>query len=123
MAELLARQKLGTAMTAPSTAADAQDDAELLQRVEQALNERLEWDGGQSDVSLQFGDASRLFALASLSPVTSPDTILVEALRELLSAHDNLYVAHWGPNSDPTIDIAAKPARQALASTANPIAE
>ena len=36
------------------------------------------------------------------------------ALAELLSGHDNLYVAHFGPNSNPHDDIAAKPARRAL---------
>ena len=39
---------------------------------------------------------------------------LYEALRELLSGHDNLYVAHFGPNSNPLDDIAAKAARSAL---------
>ena len=36
------------------------------------------------------------------------------ALAELLSGHDNLYVAHFGPGSNPHDDIAAKPARRAL---------
>ena len=34
-----------------------------------------------------------------------------EALGELLSGHANLYVAHFGPHSDPTNDIAARAAR------------
>jgi hypothetical protein len=36
------------------------------------------------------------------------------ALAELLSGHDNLYVAHFGPTSNPHDDIAAKPARRIL---------
>lgn len=36
------------------------------------------------------------------------------ALGELLSGHDNLYIAHFGPGSNPHDDIAAKPARAAL---------
>jgi hypothetical protein len=36
------------------------------------------------------------------------------ALGELLSGHDNLYIAHFGPDSNPHDDIAAKPARRAL---------
>ena len=36
------------------------------------------------------------------------------AMRELLSGHDNLYVAHFGPNSDPMNDIAARAAREWL---------
>jgi predicted RNase H-like nuclease (RuvC/YqgF family) len=38
---------------------------------------------------------------------------LAEAGRELLSGHDNLYVAHW-PRLSPLNDIAAKPMREAL---------
>ena len=41
-------------------------------------------------------------------------TRLREALAELLSGHDNLYVAYWGPHADPRNDIATKAARQAL---------
>lgn len=37
-----------------------------------------------------------------------------EALTELLSGHDNLYVAHFGPGSNPLDDIAAKAARETL---------
>jgi len=40
---------------------------------------------------------------------------MFEALKELLSGHDNLYVAHFGPNADPTRDIATHAARAALA--------
>jgi hypothetical protein len=36
------------------------------------------------------------------------------AMRELLSGHDNLYVAHFGPDSDPMNDIAARAAREWL---------
>jgi len=43
----------------------------------------------------------------------APD--LLEAVQELLSGHDNLYVAHFGPASNPLNDIAAKAARAAIA--------
>lgn len=33
------------------------------------------------------------------------------ATAELLSAHDNLYIAHFGPHSDPRNDIASRAAR------------
>lgn len=38
------------------------------------------------------------------------------AMRELLSGHDNLYLAHFSylPDCDPTNDIAAKAARSIL---------
>jgi hypothetical protein len=39
---------------------------------------------------------------------------LKAAMAELLSGHDNLYIAHFGPTSNPRDDIAAKPARRAL---------
>ena len=46
--------------------------------------------------------------------LTSERDTLRDALRELLSGHDNLYVAHFGPHSNPLDDIAAKAARSAL---------
>jgi hypothetical protein len=51
------------------------------------------------------------------------------ALASLLESHDNLYVAHFGAmmppgfETDPTVDIAAKPARQLLAASDGPAAE
>jgi hypothetical protein len=51
------------------------------------------------------------------------------ALASLLESHDNLYVAHFGGmmppgfETDPTVDIAAKPARQLLAASDGPAAE
>jgi hypothetical protein len=40
---------------------------------------------------------------------------MLEALRELLVSHDNMYRALFGERSEPADDIAAKPARAAIA--------
>ena len=42
------------------------------------------------------------------------------ALKELLTSHDNLYLACFGSDSDPRIDIAAKPARALLGAEQTP---
>ena len=55
--------------------------------------------------------ADLCLVLSRLSTYGAQVRELREALRELLSGHDNLYVAHFGPASDPRNDIAAKAAR------------
>lgn len=54
-------------------------------------------------------------AITAWNTRTTPNNAeLVAALEELLSAHHNLYKCEFGEDSDPTIDIAAKPARAIL---------
>jgi hypothetical protein len=67
--------------------------------------ERGEWEQGHLS-SAEIHANARLIAAA-------PD--LLEALKELLSGHDSLYLAHFGPLADPRNDIAAKVARAAIA--------
>ena len=69
------------------------------------------WDGfAQRHWRSARGDAE---ILANARLIASAPALL-EALKELLSGHDNLYVAHFGPGSDPQNDIAAKAARAAI---------
>jgi hypothetical protein len=52
--------------------------------------------------------------LTVIAELRADNEQLRKAMAELLSGHDNLYIAHFGPTSNPRDDIAAKPARRAL---------
>lgn len=60
------------------------------------------------------GEGGVCFACATIAEVESRLSKIREAGKLLLSGHDNLYVAHFGPQSNPEDDIAAKPMREAL---------
>jgi hypothetical protein len=106
---------------APSTAADAQDDAEYRARLADWLN------AFKADPFSTGADkVDRLIEVARRSPVTSPDTILVEAAGALVARIERLSDGQCGPfairNSianSPEMDAL----RIALSSTANPIGE
>jgi hypothetical protein len=63
-----------------------------------------------------YGDMNGEISLlkAVIRELSAEKKIALTAMRELLSGHDNLYRAYFGPGSDPTNDIAAKAARAFL---------
>lgn len=75
-----------------------------------------------ADLRSRLGNSEYLIAsyLEDIQDLREKANDMLAALKELLSGHNNLYVAHFGPDSDPHDDIAAKPARAAIAKAAGP---
>jgi septal ring factor EnvC (AmiA/AmiB activator) len=74
----------------------------------------------RAELELAQAEIERLRAESDISDALLADAKaerneLLAALQQLLSGHDNVYIAHFGPNSNPHDDIAAKPARAAIA--------
>jgi hypothetical protein len=63
------------------------------------------------------GLESNLSTAAQMREMQAEIERLRAAMAELLSGHDNLYVAHFGHLADPRDDIAAKAARELVQQT------
>jgi hypothetical protein len=100
---------------AQETIAELTAEVERLTKREAEAIEGLAFMQGIEDAALSANDE----CIALRSQLAARDAEVAElraAMTELLSSHDNLYLCVFGEQSDPTADIAAKPARALLAS-------
>ncbi len=81
---------------------------DMVERIAQAMAEN-------NDFCWDYCDKPTWRRDARLALELSGATEMLAALRDLIKSHDNMYLALFGPDSDPLCDIAAKPARAAIA--------